>query len=33
MFDLHLAEDGCAVVCDGDVPVGGDEDFVETCDV
>ena len=31
MLDLHLAEDGRAIVCDGDVAVWGDEDFVETC--
>ena len=33
MFDLHLTEDGGAIVCDGDVSVWGDEDFVETCNV
>jgi hypothetical protein len=30
MLDLHLAEDGRAIVCDGDVAVGGDENLVET---
>lgn len=33
MLDLHLTENGCAVVCDGDVSVWGDEDFVETCEL
>jgi len=33
MLDLHLTEDGRAVVCDGDVSVWGDEDFVETCEL
>lgn len=29
VLDLHLGEDGRAVVGDGDVAVGGDEDLVE----
>ena len=33
MLDLHLTEDGGAIVCDGDVAVGGNEDFVETWEV
>lgn len=28
--DFHLGEDGGAVICDGDVAVGGDEDLVQT---
>lgn len=31
VLDLHLRHDGRAVVSDGDVAVGGDEDLVETC--
>lgn len=30
MLDFHLAENGRAVVCDGDVAIWGDEDLVET---
>ena len=33
MFDLHLTEDGRTVVCDGDVAIWRDEDFVETCNL
>ena len=29
MLDLHLAKDCRAVVCDGDVSIGGDKNFVE----
>lgn len=33
MLDLHLTEDGRAIVCDSDVAVWRDEDFVESCDL
>lgn len=33
MLDLHLTEDCRAIVCDGDVAIWRDEDFVETCDL
>ena len=29
VLDLHLAKDCRAVVCDGDVSIGGDKNFVE----
>ena len=29
VLNLHLAEDRRAVVCDGDVSIGGDKNFVE----
>jgi hypothetical protein len=28
--DMYLGQDGSAIVCDGDVAIGGDEDLVET---
>ena len=30
VFDLHLSEDGCAVVGNGDITIGRDEDLVES---
>ena len=29
VLNLHLAKDRCAVVCDSDVSIGGDKNFVE----
>lgn len=33
MLDLHLTEDGRTIVCDGDVAIWRDEDFVESCNL
>jgi hypothetical protein len=31
MLDLHLAKDSSTVICDCDIAVRRDEDFVKTC--
>ena len=31
MFNLHLTKDGSSVVRHGNFPIGGDENFVQSC--
>lgn len=30
MFHLHLAQNSCSIICDGNFTIGGDEYFIKT---
>ena len=32
MLHFHLTQNSCSVICDGDLSIGRDENFIKTCD-